>query len=605
MAAPRALHADGAPRVAVIIPCFNDGEFLAEAVHSVAEEEGIEVVVVDDASTDAATRAALDELQAEGVRVIRQAQNAGVSAARMAGLRASSAPYVFPLDADDRAIPGALSAMADMLDADPAVGVCFGDYLELGEDLLVRGVPQRLDGYRLAYTNEYPASAMFRRAVLDSVGGWQPVLEGGLDVRSDWSLWMSLAEAGVKGRHAGRNVLTYLRRVHAGRLGSTGRSRHREVYRALRRRHPDLYSRLGELRRQSDLGHLRRLLYPVVYGARPRFRFEPSVKLAMDRLGIWTLQRPLAAADRLKLREVTAARPAAFTPEASELPGPEAGSEHPDARIAVVIPCYNDGQLAVQALRSIDEAEPLEVVIVDDASTDPDTVEALDRLAAEGAARVLRHRWNGGQAAARLTGLKTTTAPYVFPLDADDLAMPGALALMADRLDRDPAAVACFGDYEEFGTSEILRAVPDRLDPYRLAYTNEYPVSALFRRRALEGAGGWSPVEGYEDWDLWMTLAEGGAVGVHAGPGIATYRRRLHGERSLTVHRERHPAIYRQLQARHPILFSQLRTYRRASDLNPIRKVLYPVIYGGRRRFWFEPRVKRVFDRLGVWTLRR
>jgi glycosyltransferase involved in cell wall biosynthesis len=279
-----------------------------------------------------------------------------------------------------------------------------------------------------------------------------------------------------------------------------------------------------------------------------------------------------------------------------------------NARIAVIIPCYNDGELVSEAVRSVVEPEPVEVVLVDDASTDEDTRKVVRRLEQNGT-RIVRHELNAGVAAARMTGLGATSARYVFPLDADDLTVEGALSLMADRLDAFPEAAVCYGDYAEFGDSKLVRAVPERLDPFRLAYTNEYPISALFRRSWLESVGGWQGGEyrgsSYEDWNLWMTLAEQGAVALHVGPGVLTYRRRLHGERKLDAGRRRHRALYRELRTNHPRLFADLPEYRRSSDMSPLRKAVYPVVYGGRRRFAVERKVKARLDRLGIWTLRR
>lgn len=277
-------------------------------------------------------------------------------------------------------------------------------------------------------------------------------------------------------------------------------------------------------------------------------------------------------------------------------------------RLAVVIPCFDDGELVREAIASVSEDEPVEIVVVDDHSSDRGTLDVLEQLEAEGV-RVLRHEQNSGVAAARTSGLRATRARYVFPLDADDLAIPGVLAAMAERLDADAEAAVCFGDYCEFGDTEIVRAVPDRLDPYRLAYTNEYPISALFRRTVLEEIGGWKGNDytgrSYEDWNVWMTLAERGEKGVHLGVGRLTYRRRLHGERKLAAGKRRHRFLYRELRHAHPRLFSDLRAHRRRSELGTLRKLLYPVVYGGRPRFGFERNVKALLDRAGVWTLRR
>jgi glycosyltransferase involved in cell wall biosynthesis len=277
----------------------------------------------------------------------------------------------------------------------------------------------------------------------------------------------------------------------------------------------------------------------------------------------------------------------------------------PRARVAVVFPCYNDGHLVREAVASVSEPEPVELIVVDDGSTEPETVEILDRLAAEGTT-VIRHEQNRGLSNARNTGLAAASAPYVFPLDSDDLAAAGALSRMADRLDASPEAAVCYGDYLEFGDHELVRAVPPTVDAYRLAYVNEYPVSALLRRGVLQEIGGWRTLgAGYEDWDLWLTLAERGHRGVHLGPGELTFRKRFHGSRMLAAAKREHRSLYRRLRNDHPGVYGQIGRRRRESDLALYRKLLYPVVYGARRRFAFERHVKRLLDRAGVWTLRR
>jgi glycosyltransferase involved in cell wall biosynthesis len=269
------------------------------------------------------------------------------------------------------------------------------------------------------------------------------------------------------------------------------------------------------------------------------------------------------------------------------------------ARIAVVVPCHDDGALLGETLASLREPEPLEIVVVDDASSDPATLALLERLREEGV-RVERHDRNQGLSAARMTGVRASGAPFVFPLDSDDLAVPGALVAMADRLEREPRAAVCFGDYEEFGDQRRLVRVPRRLDPYRIAYRNEYPVSSLFRRDALLAAGGWRDVGGevgYEDWNLWMTLAERGAEGVHLGPGLPIYRRRLHGTRMLTGAAARHRLLYGKLRELHPALFGALDAHRRRSEFGRARRILYPLAYGARPPLGLVTRLRRLRDR--------
>lgn len=271
-------------------------------------------------------------------------------------------------------------------------------------------------------------------------------------------------------------------------------------------------------------------------------------------------------------------------------------------RVAVIVPCFNDGAFLPDAVRSVAEPEPVELVVVDDASTDPQTLAVLDRLRSEGV-HVVRHAVNRGLSAARRTGLEHTRAAYVFPLDSDDLAVPGALAAMADRLDAHPDAAACFGDYAEFGTRSRVRRVPDRLDPYRIAFRNDYPVSSLFRRDAIEPLGAWQDVGGmvgYEDWSLWMSLAEAGYEGVHLGRGRTAVRRRLHGSRMLTGAGRDHAVLYAELRRTHPRLFADVRRHRAGTDLSIPQRWLYPVLFGRRPPFGLRTAAEELLQRLRI-----
>jgi peptidoglycan/xylan/chitin deacetylase (PgdA/CDA1 family) len=274
-------------------------------------------------------------------------------------------------------------------------------------------------------------------------------------------------------------------------------------------------------------------------------------------------------------------------------------------RVAVVVPCYNDGRYLSEALDSIREDEPVEVVVVDDASTDHGTTALLGRLEA-GGVPVIRHDVNRGLSESRMSGVRATRAPYVFPLDADDLLIPGALGALADFLDAHPELAAGYGDHAQFGTDDWVIRAPERLDPYRLAYRNEYPVASLFRRSTLEEVGGWRDIDGevgYEDWHLWMTLAERGHQAAHAAPATVTMRRRIHGRRMLTSAGKRHRTLYAKLRRLHPALFARMREHRRASSLGRVRTMLYPVAFGARPPTGIWSRLRRIAARTGLMTL--
>lgn len=264
-------------------------------------------------------------------------------------------------------------------------------------------------------------------------------------------------------------------------------------------------------------------------------------------------------------------------PADGEPPDPPAPRSEP--RAAVIVPCFNDGDLAAEAVASIDEREPVEVVVVDDGSTDPGTLERLEAMERAGT-RVVRQQ-NGGLGAARTAGAAATRAPYVLPLDADDLLEPGTLAAMADLLDRHPDAGFAWGDYLLFGERGGSYRAPDRWLPWTLTYVNPYPVCSMFRREVLERAGGWQG-RAYEDWDLWLRLVGMGATGRSVGRIV--YRRRLHGDgRLLPAARARHGELYADLRARNADVFARREELRRRERPAAWKRAVYPVLFGPRK----------------------
>jgi glycosyltransferase involved in cell wall biosynthesis len=152
-----------------------------------------------------------------------------------------------------------------------------------------------------------------------------------------------------------------------------------------------------------------------------------------------------------------------------------------EVRVAVVIPCWNDGATLEASIESARHQEPCEIVVIDDGSTDPATVELMEQLQGNGTT-VIRQS-NRGAAAARMAGVAVTSSPYVLPLDADDLLTPHALARLADALDEAPNAALVWGDQISFGDAEIYMRMAPVLDPWWITYENTLPMTSLVRRR--------------------------------------------------------------------------------------------------------------------------
>jgi glycosyltransferase involved in cell wall biosynthesis len=249
--------------VTVVIPCFNHGDFLGEAVASAQSQEGegrLRLIVVDDGSTEIATADALEALPPE-VEVVSQA-NGGPAAARNAGFALAETDYVIPLDADDRLAPGALLALRAALEADAEAAHAYGVMRYFGDwngEVRFPGY----DPYRLLYRPIVGWTGMVRRSAWEATGRFDPHLPG----YEDWDFQLGALGLGLHGRRVDQVVLEY--RKHGQSSLAAHRGRHRDIYRRLRAKHEGLYSRAGEFAAETDLGLFGRALYRTYWAWRP------------------------------------------------------------------------------------------------------------------------------------------------------------------------------------------------------------------------------------------------------------------------------------------------------------------------------------------------
>ncbi len=178
------------PDVSIVIIFFNAAGYLEEAIASVRAQAGVswELVLVDDGSTDASGDIA--RRHADGsVRVVTNATNLGMSAARNIGMRASRGRYVFFLDADDVLLPGAIARLAGILDQQPDAAAAYGPiewwYGDARDSVEPRAVasprtiaPSRLLISFLAGTIPVPSALIVRREAIDRAGGFVEASRG-------------------------------------------------------------------------------------------------------------------------------------------------------------------------------------------------------------------------------------------------------------------------------------------------------------------------------------------------------------------------------------------------------------------------------------------
>jgi glycosyltransferase involved in cell wall biosynthesis len=183
------------PKISVIIPCYNHGLYLQDAIDSVEASsfKDYEIIIVNDGSTDAFTIKQKDELSQRGYRVIDQ-PNQGVSKARNNGISAASGQYIMPLDADNKIRPTYIERAVSILDRRPEIGVVYAKADNFGEVELSNHIGNIFDPVELYVNNYIDALSVFRKSVWEQVGGYDENMLEGLE---DWDFWMTLHENGV------------------------------------------------------------------------------------------------------------------------------------------------------------------------------------------------------------------------------------------------------------------------------------------------------------------------------------------------------------------------------------------------------------------------
>jgi len=232
-------------RVSVVIPCFNSGATIGQTVASVQAQtwSEVEIIVVDDGSTDPTTIALLDALA--GIRLVRQ-KNAGLSAARNAGFSVATGEFFLPLDADDWLEANAIEELLCALREN--VGAAYSySYLQLeGEasGMLVKSY----NFFEQLFLNQMPYCMLLPRSVVNAVGGYDESMRKGYE---DWEFNIRLGARGFFGHVVPRPLFHY-RVSSSGMLISQSNRLHGLLWGQIQQKHPSLYrlSRLVSLWRE-------------------------------------------------------------------------------------------------------------------------------------------------------------------------------------------------------------------------------------------------------------------------------------------------------------------------------------------------------------------
>lgn len=222
--------------------------------------------------------------------------------------------------------------------------------------------------------------------------------------------------------------------------------------------------------------------------------------------------------------------------------------------VSVIVPCYNYGQYLEEAIDSVlaQTFQDLEIIVVDDGSTDPETIRILEHLD-KPKTRVIRQH-NQKLPKTRNNGIKQAQGKYICCLDSDDKLKPTYLEKCLIRLENQKLDI-CYTWIQEFEDSERIFFTRD-FDIATLIHSNGVEVSAVFSKTIWEKSGGYNEamIHGYEDWDYWISVAEHGGIGAKIDEPLFLYRK--HGVSMIDAAAKKHKMLFETLQKNHPRAYS-------------------------------------------------
>lgn len=214
----------GKSSVDIVIPCFNAGRYLRQAIDSALAQtyKPVNVVIVDDGSTDGT--AEIVRSYGASIRYIYQ-DNKGLAGARNTGIKSTNGAFICFLDADDIILPSKLAKQMALFEQASDVDIVHGKTLCINGNDLVHPYPEQWRPY--AHWEDYltPLSfmcpfavhaALVRRRVFDKHGLFDEEMRSGCE---DWEFWMKCVLGGAKIRFS--DGISGLYRQHRGSMSGT------------------------------------------------------------------------------------------------------------------------------------------------------------------------------------------------------------------------------------------------------------------------------------------------------------------------------------------------------------------------------------------------
>lgn len=177
-------------KVSVIVPCYNQAQYLPETLDSVLAQtyQNWECVIINDGSPDNTESIAKEYLGKDKRFKYLKQENMGLPAARNTGIANSHGEYILPLDADDLILPTYIEKAVNHFSQVPETKLVYSRAELFGVQIYEWILPQ-YSFNTLLWKNCIFCSAIYRRNDYDATDGYNPNMKHGLE---DWDFWLSL-----------------------------------------------------------------------------------------------------------------------------------------------------------------------------------------------------------------------------------------------------------------------------------------------------------------------------------------------------------------------------------------------------------------------------
>jgi glycosyltransferase involved in cell wall biosynthesis len=520
---------DKKPLVSYVIPCYNQGQFLFDAVRSIYTSYlgEHEVYIIDDASTDPKTSGYLNDIKGfyPSINIIKHKSNQGLSLTRNTGIKKCSGQYIQFLDADDVLVPGKVDYQIAHMILSPKVDVSVTDYFLGNESLTSYSYNSSISNFDLSlndllYKWERGLSIPIHCALLKSQIVKDNLFKDLGGGKEDWLFWCRLAHK--KHKIVYLNTIGAIYRMHPASWTKSTRRYMGESWLAAAK---EINKFVGN---QEPLFMERATAwYNEYYGSSDNC--DENIKI------INVGNKDIPSADNVKK----------FVINTPSLIKARARSSAQGMQLSVLMPVFNHYEYLSRSISSVvtQLTKESELICINDCSTDQRVNTMLEDLSnLSDHIRIIQNSKNNGISIVTNQGAQFARGNFLAFLDCDDYLATGTIAKVLELIKNNPSVDyfftdrndvdeedhfirrAIYGGYKDILPSGDIRS--DLLDGMVASHLK------VIRKSIFVEVGGCDlSLSGVQDWDLALKIAENGNF---MYVPEALYNHRIH-KNSITI----------------------------------------------------------------------